>query len=312
MAKMTLASLKTFVKTYVDASKQAAEWQKTVNNMFGLIDKIGKIVSIDGDYNDKLPELDGDELPLGKTIEEYFVDLTLPADFDANGTEALTPSAPTVEAAAYSYTLGRKKIKTTQRYDDLERAALTSTDAADMVAKIMEKFRASASLYKFQLKKQLLGNLTKKVTPVTLAKPSDTQTSEAVIKAWKNAVEDASFANEGNAINTTALIGAAPSLVIYVKKGIMSTVEVDALAGAFHAEKLAVPADIKVVDDFGDADAKIWCIMIDPRGVKLHTGYHAVRSQENADGDFVNFFDHSEYTGFISKNTFVRVYSSAQ
>ena len=60
MAKMTLASLKTFVKTYVDASKQAAEWQKTVNNMFGLIDKIGKIVSIDGDYNDKLPELDGD------------------------------------------------------------------------------------------------------------------------------------------------------------------------------------------------------------------------------------------------------------
>ena len=319
MAKMTLAGLTDFVAQYVTAAKQAGVWADTTDNLLKLIDKIGMQITLDGSFNDKLPELDGNDLPLGRTIEEWFIDLTLPQDFikptdvGFNAEDTLKPYFPTVEDAAYSTTLGRKVIATSEPFNNMERAALTEGDAANMAAKIMERLTNSFTLYTYAQKKQLLGNFaTKAVTAgrsAVIAVPANTDTSEAFIKMIKEDVEAASFASENTSLGG-ALIGAAPELTLFVKKGVMPTVEVDALAGAFHAENLAIPASIKVVDDFGKADSKIYALLADPRGVKLHRSYHVVRDQINGLGDFVNFFDHSENTGFISKNTFVKAYKS--
>ena len=318
MAKMTIDALKTFVATYVASAKQAGAWSASTDNLLRLLDKVGQQITLDGTFADKLPELDGNDLPLGKTIEEWFVDLVLPQTYDATGANALAPSYPSVEDAAYSYSLGRRVIPTTVPYDNVERAALSASDAGAMVAKITERLTNSYSLYTYQQKKQLLANLIAKASAATnsaalvqtLAIPADTATSEAFIKQVKADVEAASFANEGHSLNNN-LIGAAPSLVLVIKKGVMPVLEVEALAGAFHAENLAIPATIKVVDDFGDADSKVYAMIIDPRGVKLHRGYHAIRDNVNGAGDFINYFDHSENTGFISKNTFVKVYKTA-
>ena len=318
MAKMTIDALKTFVATYVASAKQAGAWSASTDNLLQLLDKVGQQITLDGTFADKLPELDGNDLPLGKTIEEWFVDLVLPQTYDATGANALAPSYPSVEDAAYSYSLGRRVIPTTVPYDNVERAALSASDAGAMVAKIIERLTNSYSLYTYQQKKQLLANLITKASAATnsaalvqtLAIPTDSDTSEALIKQVKADVEAASFANEGHSLNNN-LIGAAPSLVLVIKKGVMPVLEVEALAGAFHAENLAIPATIKVVDDFGNADSKVYAMLIDPRGVKLHRGYHAIRDNVNGAGDFINYFDHSENTGFISKNTFVKVYKTA-
>ena len=312
MAKMTIEGLETFVKTYVDKSKQAGAWVSSTDNLLKLQDKIGKQITLDGSFQDKLPELSGDELPLGKTIEEWMIDLTLPSAFDATGADNDKPAYPTVEDVAYSYTLGRKKIKTSVPYDNVERAALTAEGAASMTGKIMERIQNSESLYEYNLKKQLLANMVDKAAgnATVVALPNTTENAEKAIIAIKKAVEDASFAHEGDSLTAGALIGASPELVLYVKKGFMPQVEVNAFAGAFNKADLAIPATIKVVDDIPCTDAKVWGVLIDPRGVKLHTGYKAMRSHENADGDFVNYTLHSEFTGFISKYTFVRVFKT--
>ena len=312
MAKMTIEGLETFVKTYVDKTKQAGAWVSSTDNLLKLQDKIGKQITLDGSFQDKLPELSGDELPLGKTIEEWMVDLTLPSAFDPTGADNDKPAYPTVEDVAYSYTLGRKKIKTSVPYDNVERAALTAEGAATMTGKIMERIQNSQSLYEYNLKKQLLANMVDKAAgnATVVALPNTTENAEKAIIAIKSAVEDASFAHEGDSLTAGALIGASPELVLYVKKGFMPQVEVNAFAGAFNKADLAIPATIKVVDDIPCTDTKVWGVLIDPRGVKLHTGYKAMRSHENADGDFVNYTLHSEFTGFISKYTFVRVFKT--
>ena len=312
MAKMTIEGLKTFVKTYVDSTKQAGAWVSSTDNLLKLQDKIGKQITLDGTFQDKLPELSGDELPLGKTIEEWFIDLTLPSNFDATGADNDKPAYPTVEDVAYCYTLGRKKIKTTVPYDNVERAALSAEGAADMTGKIMERIQNSESLYEYNLKKQLLANLVNKAAAnaTVVALPNTTENAEKAIIAIKSAVEDASFAHEGDSLTAGALIGASPELVLYVKKGFMPQVEVNAFAGAFNKADLAIPASIKVVDDIPSTDAKVWGVLVDPRGIKLHPGYKAMRSHENADGDFINYVLHTEFTGFISKYTFVRVFKT--
>ena len=325
MAKMTISDLKSFAAGYVDASKQAGAWVGSTNNLYGLVDKIGKIVSLKGDFSDKLPELEGDELPFGKTIEETMIDLVLPTTYGTNGvaTEAnattegakdVTPAYPSIEAAAYSYTLGRIKTKITRPYDYIEAGCQDATQVGELTGDIMWALESSMSLTRYNLKKYLLGNaITKAVTAglvENIAVPVDTATSEAFIKQVKEDVENASFAGENTSLSK-ALIGACPRLVLYVKKGVMPVVEVDALAGAFHAENLAIPAEIKVVDDFGGADSNVWGFLVDPRGIKLHNSYKAIRSKENADGDFVNFVEHEENTGFISKHVFMKVYKAA-
>ena len=313
MAKMTLTDLKTQAIAYVAAAKQAGKFSATTDNLIGLVDKIGKIVMLDGTFTDKLPEFDGENLPLGKTIEEYFIDLIAPSTYDATGASNDAPSYPSVEAAAYSYSLGRKMFKTTQKYDDLERACLSEADFANMTAKIVGRLGDSENMWRYQEKKQLIANLIAKAGTthtVTIAAPTDTSTGEAAIKQIKGDVETASFANEGNSLNGQ-LIGAAPELVLLVKKGVVPSWEVDTMAGAIHPDYLATGVKIKVVDDFANADAKVWGVLIDPRGVRLHEDYRAVRNHENADGDFMNFVLHVEATGFISKNTFVKVYKGA-
>ena len=291
MAKMTLSGLQTFVTAYVAAAKQAGTWTGSTNNIYGLMDKIGKQITIDGSFQDKLPELDGEDLPYGKTIEEYFLDLILPqtytAPVDGNDYGAVYHK-PTAEAASYSYTLGRRKISTSQPFDDYERAALGAVEAGNFTAKITERLYNSESLYRYTQKKQLLANMIKQI---------------------KEDVETASFANEGHNLGN-CLIGAAPELTLFVKKGVMPTVEVDALAGAFNKGDLAIPANIKVIDDFGDNATGVYAMLVDTRGIKLHNGYRATRTDENGEEDFVTFTLHSENTGFISKYTFLKVYKS--
>lgn len=316
MAKLTISDLQTLCKSYVAAAKQAGTWTESTENIYGALDKIGKMVMLDGSYLDKLPELDGDELPLGKTIEEYFIDLTLPTTYSDAATEGakdLAPALPSVESCAYSYTLGRTKIKTTVPYDNVERAALDADDAGNMLAKIIQRLNDSYQMFKFASKKQLLGNAIDKAVTAGLVTsinaPTDTESGEAFIKQIKADVESAEFAQTGGLNNT--LIGASPSLVLYIKKGIMPSLEVDTMAGAFNRTDLAVPCQIKVVDDFGTlatANANVYALLVDPRGIKLHQSYHAIREAINADGDYINYVDHSEHTGFISKNVFIKAY----
>lgn len=324
MAKLTKSGLATFATSYVDASKQGGTYTATTNNLYGLIDKIDRIVLLKGEFEDNLDDLNGDDLPFGKTIEETMIDLVLPTLYGTNGianetnatTEGardLSPAYPTIETASYSYTLGRYKIKTTRPYDYIEAGVNNSEEFGELVSDVLWSLDASGAITRFALKKQLLGNAIDKATTAglvsTLTKPVDTTTAEAFIKAVKADVESAEFPTENTSLSGT-LIGKTPYLTLYLKKGIMPSIEVDALAGAFNENRVLIPARIKIVDDFGDADENVFALLCDSRGIKLHNSYRAVRTNENADGDFVNFVRHEEYTGFISKYVYMKVYTA--
>lgn len=318
MAKMTSAQLAAFTASYVDAAKQGGAWSATTNNFVGMLDKVGKQVTLAGDYQDKLPELEGDDLPLGKTIEEYFIDLTLPEAFTGNnsteGAKDVVPAIPSVEAVSYCYTLGRKKIKTTEPMGNIERACIDSTVAGNVTGSIMERLANSMSLTRYACKKQLLGNAGDKAVTAGLveqvAVPVSDVTGEAFIEQVKKDAEDASFAHEGGL--NGALIGAAPSLTLFVKKGVMPVLQVQTLSGCFNRDELALPCKIKVVDDFGtQTNSDVYAILVDDRAIKLHSGYRAVRTSENADGDFMNIVEHFEDTGFISKYAYIKAYKAS-
>ena len=137
--------------------------------------------------------------------------------------------------------------------------------------------------------------------------PEDTSTGETFIKALKGAVEVAQDISEGNSLNGNT-IGAEVGLALYVKQGVMPSLEVDTMAGAFHLEKLSAGVEAKVIKDFGSTSSKAYAILLDPRGIRLHVDYEAVRNNTNGFGDFENLFHHLELTGFISRNCFFKIF----
>lgn len=145
------------------------------------------------------------------------------------------------------------------------------------------------------------------VTP--LAIPSSDVTGEAFIEQVQADVEVASDFSEGHSLNGNTLGGNPEAgLVLVMKQGIMPKLKVQTLAGAFNKDELAMPAEIKVIPDFGDADESVYAILVDRRIMRLHNTYRAVRENQNGQGDFLNMFYHTENTVHVSRNAFVKIY----
>ena len=159
MAKLSLPELNAYVASVVTATKLSNDtFSVTRDNIVGLVDKIGKIVTIDTVYNvDKLAMFDGEYLSFGKTIEEYQADLIMPQAFDPTGANALAPHVSTFRPNFYSYTLGRQVIAQTLRNNDIERAVHFEAQLSEVVSILIKRIQDSMASYRYQVKREMLG-----------------------------------------------------------------------------------------------------------------------------------------------------------
>lgn len=140
-----------------------------------------------------------------------------------------------------------------------------------------------------------------------LAKPVNTATGEAFVKAVKVDVEEFQDISEGNSLNGNTL-GAEEGLVLLVKQGIMPIIEVDVEAGAFNGSKVAIPTEIIVVKDFGSDTHGAYAMLMDRRAVRKFNTSLIPDSDHNGQGHFDNYYIHVEDTIHISRNAAVKVY----
>ena len=161
MAKLSYIELNALVNSIMTQAKLSnASFIETRDNIVGLIDKIGKIYTIDTVYNiDKLNFFDGEYLSFGKTIEEWQQDLILPASYDSAGANALAPNDPSYRPVFYSYSLGRKIVKTTIRNNNIERAVHNEGEFQSVVAMNVKRLQDSMASYRYEMKRELVGKL---------------------------------------------------------------------------------------------------------------------------------------------------------
>ncbi len=382
MAKLSLTEVGSLAAQALLQTKQAnPTYTPSFSDWTGQLDKIGKIVNIIDDFGDESPELEGDMLPLGKTIEEVHEDLFLPRDYDPNGVSALAPKDPTFRPACWSYDLGEKTFSATVRMNKFEQAVNNPEDLGSLTTRHLKTMFDSRTIYRNQMKRQLIGNLITKVlseqataaayapstvysvntvlqsaassgvygivvkpitsttyatyntwdlnvangfiivlnTVVNLPRPIDTATGEAFLLSVKNRAEIASAESEGYSLNGNTL-GAldAQRLYLYTVFGIKGVLDVQVKAGAFQLDQLALPVTQKAIKNFGivkagstDVTSKVYAVLLDIRGLKLHPTYTAVRNDTNGQGDFINNYLHDQNTAFISRNTFITIYKDA-
>lgn len=314
---LTIETLKNAAAAYVDATKQLQKtFVPTVDDFTKTVCKIGDMKTLYLPHVDKLPELSGDNLPFGETIEEFMVNDFLPSDFSyQDGAPKKNATRATFAEAVYSYPMKEQLWELGVPRNQFRRVSLGERSFGDLIASTLSTLDSSANAWNYAAKRQLLGNAAleaAKIASLTtaIAKPTDTATGEAFIKAVKECVEVASDMNNGNLAQHTA--AAAPSLTLYIMQGVMPSIEVDTMAGAFNEAKLAIPATVKTVLDFGTAsDSGVYAILVDNRAIKLHDDILTVTSDYEGRMDQDNFYRHQKQTGFISKYGYIHVFKAA-
>ena len=142
--------------------------------------------------------------------------------------------------------------------------------------------------------------------------PVDSETGEDFIQKVKEDVEIAEDFSEGHSLNGNTLGGNPEAgLVLVVLQGVKPALKVKTMAGAFNRDELALPAEMIAVPDMGDASADYFAVLLDARAIRVHNTYRAVRDNANGEGDFLNYFYHTENTAHVSRNVFVKVYKKA-
>ena len=314
---LTIETLKNAAAKYVDATKQLqSNFVPTVEDFTKTVCKIGEMKTLYLPHVDKLPELSGDNLPFGETIEEFMVNDFLPSDFSyQDGAPKKNATRATFAEAVYSYPMKEQLWELGVPRNQFRRVSLGERSFGDLIASTLSTLDSSANAWNYAAKRQLLGNAALEAAKIAgckteIAKPTDTASGEAFIKAVKECVEVASDMNNGNLAQHTA--AAAPSLTLYIMQGVMPSIEVDTMAGAFNEAKLAIPATVKTVLDFGTAsDSGIYAILVDSRAIKLHDDILTVTSDYEGRMDQDNFYRHQKQTGFISKYGYIHVFKAA-
>ena len=315
MADFTITALETAAKNYVDATKQLqGTFTPTVDDFTKTVCKIGEMKTLYLPHIDKLPEMNGDNLPFGETIEEFMVNDFLPETFTyVDGAPKKNAKRATFAEAVYSYALPAQLWELGVPRSQFQRVSLGQRSFTDLVSSTLMTLDSSANAWNYAAKRRLLGNAAKAAVAAGLvsqkAKPDNTADGEQFIKEVKKCVEIASDMNDSNLAKHTA--AAAPSLTLYIKQGVIPSLEVDTMAGAFNKAELAIPAKIKTVLDFGEIegeDAGVYAILVDDRAIKLHDDILMVTSDYDGRMNQDNFYRHQKQTGFISKYGYIHVF----
>ncbi len=316
MAQLTPEALKTAIKSYVDAAKQVnASYTPTTDDFTKMATKIGEQTTLYLPQVDKLPELAGNNLPYGETIEEFMVNDFLPSKFEyKDGATKTNATRITFDEAVYSYPLDEQLFEQGIPQNQFQRISLGSSEYASVLTSAIATMDSSTNAWNYASKRQLLGNFAVKAIEGGLSESvgdpaswTATEGEDFINKVLVD-VEEASDMNENNLAGHC--VAAAPSLKLYVSKKVVPSLKVKTLAGAFNKEDLAIPATIKTIYDFGDTgDNEVVAILIDERAVKLKDDINYTTAEWDGRMGQENVFRHLKQTGFISKYGFVKVYT---
>lgn len=195
---LTETELAALIKLMFDNTSLSVRDPSTIKNETAkVLNKIGLMVFIQGQYVDKLEEMDGPELPLGKTIEEWFLELPNILDEDRDGSEDGTPEEPSFLSAYYSYSLPKKRVKTTRRYDEYEEACYTEAQYISFTAAVEKSLADSTTVFRYGLKRELLGRgialIESIIDGAAAASTVDGQTIKAYVASSANLLEQGDY-----------------------------------------------------------------------------------------------------------------------
>lgn len=221
-----------------------------------LINRIGRVMITSKMYSNPWTVFKQGILEFGETIEEIFVNIAKPFEYDVENSESkvFAREIPDVRSAFHSINY-QKFYKATIQNKQLSQAFLSWEGITDLITKIINSMYAGANYDEFQTMKYMLAKniLNGRLYPVTVPTINETNMKRvaSTIKGISNNYE---FMSTKYNVAGVSNYADKDNQYLIVNSNFDAIMDVEVLASAFNMDKAEFTGHRVLVDSFGTMD----------------------------------------------------------
>ena len=292
-----------------------------------LVNRIGRVLVTSKMYDNPWSMFKKGTLEFGETIEEIFVNIAKPFQFDPNVAETnlFKREIPDVRSAFHIMNY-QKYYKTTIQNDQLRQAFLSWQGITDLIAKIVDSMYTGANYDEFQTMKYMLAKhiLNGHMYPVTI--PTVTEANmKSIVSTIKGVSNNYEFMSNKYNIAGVQNFSKKKDQYLLINSNFDATMDVEVLASAFNMDKAQFTGKRVLVDSFGSLDNErlgilfadeptyteisesdlqaldaIPCVLVDKEWFIIFDNFYNFTEQYNGEGLYWNYWYHVWKTFSVS------------
>lgn len=288
-----------------------------------LIGRIGRVAVTSRLYNNPLAALKKGILDYGETIEDIFIAMAEPYEYDPDDAEETLYKryAPDVKSTFYTINY-RKFYPVTIQEQDLRRAFLSADSLTDFYTKVIEQLYTGAYADEFLATKYMIA---KNILDGKMHAEEITADSKEIAKKIRAVSNKFTFMSTEYNIAGVNTYSDRSKQYILVNADFDAALDVDVLAYAFNMDRADVTARKIVIDSFGALDNtrlaklfkndpnyteisaanlakldKVAAVLIDEDFTQIYDNLLTIRDEKNGKGLYTNYFLHNWKTFAVS------------
>ena len=292
-----------------------------------LVNRIGRVLVTSKMYDNPWSMFKKGTLEFGETIEEIFVNIAKPFQFDPNVAETnlFKREIPDVRSAFHIMNY-QKYYKTTIQNDQLRQAFLSWQGITDLIAKIVDAMYTGANYDEFQTMKYMLAKhiLNGRMYPVTIPAVTDAN-MKTIVSTIKGVSNNYEFMSNKYNVAGVQNFSKKKDQYLLINSNFDATMDVEVLASAFNMDKAQFAGKRVLVDSFGSLDVErlnilfaddhtyteigesdlqaldaIPCILVDKEWFMIFDNFYNFTEQYNGEGLYWNYWYHVWKTFSVS------------
>lgn len=221
-----------------------------------LVNRIGRVLITSKMYDNPWAMFKKGMLEFGETIEEIFVNIAKPYQFDPQVAESTVfkREIPDVRSAFHIMNY-QKYYKSTIQNDQLRQAFLSWQGITDLIAKIVDAMYTGANYDEFQTMKYMLAKriLNGQLYPVTIP-TVQTDNMKSIVSTIKSVSNKFEFMSSKYNLAGVQTHTKKAEQYLLVNSKFDAEMDVEVLASAFNMDKAEFTGHRVLVDSFGDLD----------------------------------------------------------
>lgn len=292
-----------------------------------LVNRIGRVLITSRMYENPWSMFKKGMLEFGETVEEIFVNIAKPFQFDPAVAESTVfkREIPDVRSAFHIMNY-QKYYKATIQNDQLRQAFLSWQGITDLIAKIVDAMYTGANYDEFQTMKYMLAKriLNGQLFPVTIP-TVETTNMKAIVSTIKGVSNKFEFLSPKYNLAGVQTHTKKTDQYLLINSKFDAEMDVEVLASAFNMDKAEFSGHRVLVDSFGDLDIDrlnvlfgddptyteigeadlqaldaIPAIMVDKDWFMIFDNFYNFTEQYNGEGLYWNYWYHVWKTFSVS------------
>lgn len=221
-----------------------------------LMNRIGRVLITSKMFYNPWSGLKKGLLEFGETVEEIFVNIAKPFQFDpaVAETEVFKREIPDVRAAFHILNY-QKFYKATISNDQLRQAFLSWQGITDLIAKIVDSMYTGANYDEFLTMKYMLArNILQGRMNVTEIAPVSAENAKTIVSTIKGVSNVWEFPSTNYNLSGVTTQTEKRDQILLINAKFDALMDVEVLAAAFNMEKAEFMGNRVLVDSFGSLD----------------------------------------------------------